>query len=120
MYVQNPGKFGGRWHLMYVQNPGDFIGWTEVYVEIRGNLPEVSSITAISYAPSQLFEHFIGRQFRAVLQVKQFALIPPSSFLCALEVEPWKIMESETSRYPFPILTALINSQGTLPLSEHY
>src|SRR6267154_6413442 len=95
MYVQNLGKFGGRWHLMYVQNLDDFIGWTEVYVEIQGNFPKISSITAILYALSQLFEHFIGRQFYAVLQVKQFALIPPSSFLCILEVEPWKIMESE-------------------------
>jgi len=64
-------------------------------------VPEVSSVTAISYAPSQLFEHFIGRQFRAIpqaqalLQVKQFALIPASSFLCALENEPWRIMESK-------------------------
>jgi hypothetical protein len=63
-------------------------------------VPEVSSITAISYAPSQLFEHFIRRQFRAVpqaqtlLQVKQF-LIPANSFLCTLENEPSKIMESE-------------------------
>jgi len=98
MYVQNLGKFGGPWHLMYVQNLSDFIGWTKVYVEIRGNLSEVSSITAILYAPSQVFEHFIGHQFCAVLQTQtclQFALIPPSSFLCTLEVAPWKIMESE-------------------------
>jgi hypothetical protein len=37
MYVQNPGKFWGPWGQMYVQNPGDFVGWTEVYVKIRGN-----------------------------------------------------------------------------------
>lgn len=64
-------------------------------------VPEVSSITAISYAPSQIFEHFIGRQFRAIpqaqalLQVKKFALVPATSFLCALENEPWRIMDSE-------------------------
>jgi hypothetical protein len=64
-------------------------------------VPEVSSMTAISYAPSQLFEHFIGRQFRAIqqaqalLQVKQFALVPATSFLCVLENEPQKIMDSE-------------------------
>jgi hypothetical protein len=63
-------------------------------------VPEVSSITAISYALSQVFEHFIGRQFRAVpqaqtsLQVKQYALVPATSFLCVLENAPWRIMES--------------------------
>ena len=31
-------------------------------------VPEISSIAAISYAPVQIFEHFIGRQFRAVPQ----------------------------------------------------
>ena len=36
MYVQNLGKFGGPWDQMYVQNMGYFIGWTQVYVKIRG------------------------------------------------------------------------------------
>jgi hypothetical protein len=64
-------------------------------------VPEVSSIAAVSYAPVQLFEHFIGRQFRAVpqaltwLQVKQFTLLPAESFLCALDNAPWRIMETE-------------------------
>jgi hypothetical protein len=66
-------------------------------------VPEVSSITAISYAPSQLFEHFIGRQLNSVpfpraqtlLQVKQFALIAANSFHCTLENKPWRIMESK-------------------------
>ena len=49
----------------------------------------------------QLFEHFIGCQFCVVaqkmtlLQVKQFALLPGTAFLCVLEVAPWRIMESE-------------------------
>lgn len=64
-------------------------------------VPKVSSITATSYVPSQLFEYLIGHQFCAVpqaqtfLQVKQFASIPVNSFLCTLENEPWGIMESE-------------------------
>jgi hypothetical protein len=94
-----------------MSNPGNLSGPMEVYVAIRGNfdtvrlssawVPEISSITAISYAPAQLFEHFIGRQFRAVphamtlLQVKQFSLLPATSILCVLETTPWRIMESE-------------------------
>ena len=64
-------------------------------------VPEVSTVTAISYAPVQLFEYFIGRQFRAVpqaltwLQVKQSALLPAASFLCTLDDVPWNIMETE-------------------------
>ena len=64
-------------------------------------VPEVSSITAVSYVPVQLFEHVIGRQFRAVpqaltlLQVKQFTLLPAASFLCVLDDTPWNIMETQ-------------------------
>jgi hypothetical protein len=64
-------------------------------------VPKISSITAISYKPVQLFEHFIGCQFHAVphvmtlLQVKQFALLSATSILCVLETTPWRIMESE-------------------------
>jgi len=64
-------------------------------------VPKVSRITAISYVSLQLFEYFIGHLFHAVpqaqtfLQVKQFALIPANSFLCTLEHEPWRIMESK-------------------------
>ena len=64
-------------------------------------VPEISSIAAISYAPVQIFEHFIGHQVRAVpqkmtlLQVKQFALLPATAILCVLETAPWRIMESE-------------------------
>jgi hypothetical protein len=52
-------------------------------------VPKVSS-TGISYVLSHLCEHFIGQQFCAVpqaqisLQVKQFALIPATAFLCVI------------------------------------
>jgi hypothetical protein len=74
------------------------IGWQEWQALL---VLEVSSITTISYVPSQIFEHFISCQFRMVLQaqtllqVKQYALLPATSFLCVLENAPWRIMESE-------------------------
>jgi hypothetical protein len=56
----------------------------------------------------QLYEHFIGRQFRAVpqaltsLQVKQFTLLPAASFLCVLDNVPWNIMETENLQISAP------------------
>ena len=47
--------------LMFLKNCSSF------YVISKNSIdywvPEISSITAISYAPAQLFEHFIGYQF---------------------------------------------------------
>lgn len=62
---------------------------------------EASSVAAISYIPVQIFEHVIGRHFRAIpqtltwLQVKQFTLLPASAFLCVLDSAPWRIMETQ-------------------------
>ena len=64
-------------------------------------IPKVLSITAVSYAPVQLFKHITGCQFCAVpqaltlLQVKQFTLLPAASFLCVSDDTPWNIMETQ-------------------------
>jgi hypothetical protein len=52
-----------------------------------------SNIAAVSNLPIQLFDHFIGVQFRAIsagqtLHVKRFSLVPSSAFLCTLASAP--------------------------------
>jgi hypothetical protein len=47
----------------------------------------------VSNLPIQLFDHFIGVQFRAIpagqtLHVKRFSLVPSSAFLCTLASAP--------------------------------
>jgi hypothetical protein len=47
---------------------------------------------------------------QALLQVKQFALIPASSYFCTLENKPWRIMSPKTSRFPCQaVITTLIS-----------
>ena len=107
MYVSNPGTLSRSDEvcvIIRVQSGGQ--RWPRISISSKSGgkngkhcwVPEVSSITAISYAPSQIFEHFIGHQFRTIpqsqtsLQVKQYALLPATSFLCVLDNTPWKIM----------------------------
>jgi hypothetical protein len=53
-----------------------------------------SNISAVSYIGVQVFEHMYGRQFRVIPEAtapfltKQFALLPPISFLCSLSSLP--------------------------------
>lgn len=54
---------------------------------------DVSNIAAVSNIPVQLFEHFVGVQFRAhhagqTFHVKRFYMLPSLSFLCTLVSTP--------------------------------
>jgi len=60
----------------------------------HGWVPNASCVSAISYAPMQVFEHMFNQQFRAIprathcLQLSKFVLLPSSSFLCTLDRAP--------------------------------
>ncbi|KAH7923631.1 hypothetical protein BV22DRAFT_1196572 [Leucogyrophana mollusca] len=60
----------------------------------------ITNIMQASYLAVQAFENMVGSQFRAIpqdlamLQAKQFCLIPPTSFLCALHSAPKANLEN--------------------------
>jgi len=64
---------------------------------------DASNIAAVSNIPVQLFEHFIGIQFRAhhagaTFHVKRFYLLPSLSFLCTLSSTPTVIDNGHSLR----------------------
>jgi hypothetical protein len=65
----------------------------------HSSVPDASNIAAVSNVPVQVFEHFVGVQFRAVhagqaFHVKKFCLLPSKFFLCTLDSTP-KITDNE-------------------------
>jgi hypothetical protein len=59
----------------------------------HGLVSDVTNIAAVSNIPIQLFEHFIGVQFRAhhagqTFHMKTFDVLPSLSFLCTLDSTP--------------------------------
>ena len=59
----------------------------------HGDVTDSLNIMAVSNIPTQVFEHNLGSQFRAIphaqpLPVLRFDHLPPSAFLCALKHAP--------------------------------
>jgi hypothetical protein len=59
----------------------------------HSSVPDASNIAAVSNIPVQVFEHFVGVQFRAVhagqaFHMKKFCLLPSKLFLCTLDSTP--------------------------------
>jgi hypothetical protein len=60
----------------------------------HSSVTDSSNVSAVSNIAVQVFEHMFGRQFRVIpqamafFQTKQFALLPPISFLSLLSSKP--------------------------------
>lgn len=83
---------------------------------MHSSVTDSSNIGAVSYMAVQVFEHWIGLQFRAIpqslqtLQAKRFALVPSNSFLCAMHSTPEELFNgglkiSQTDSALFKYLT---------------
>jgi hypothetical protein len=90
--------------------------------EKHGLVSDVSNIAAVLNIPIQLFEHFIGVQFRAhhagqTFHMKKFDVFPLLSFLCTLDSTP-AVMDNGHSLKISQLDWSLFKSQGHLDDEE--